>query len=78
MKLENDFQEYSKAEKVTPAVVLAIVVIIVISWAADGFESSNGGLRSEGCATVVKIGSIVVSSSAHVARQGVGDGSIGL
>jgi hypothetical protein len=37
IKLENDWHEYSKAEKVILAVVLALVVLVVISWAADGF-----------------------------------------
>jgi len=37
IKFENDFREFSKAEKVTLVVVLALVVLVVISWAADGF-----------------------------------------
>jgi glycerol uptake facilitator-like aquaporin len=37
IKLENDWHGYSKAEKVILAVVLALVVLVVISWAADGF-----------------------------------------
>jgi len=37
IKFENDLREYSKAEKVTLVVILALVVIVVISWAADGF-----------------------------------------
>jgi preprotein translocase subunit SecF len=41
IKLENDFREFSKAEKVILAVVLALVVLVVISWAADGFAYSQ-------------------------------------
>jgi len=37
IKFENDFKEYSKAEKVILVIVLALVVLVVISWAADGF-----------------------------------------
>jgi hypothetical protein len=36
IKLENDWHEYSKAERVILAIVLALVVLVVISWAADG------------------------------------------
>jgi len=36
-QLSNDWHEYSKAEKVILVVVLALVVLVVISWAADGF-----------------------------------------
>jgi len=36
IKLENDWHEYSKVEKVILAVILALVVLVVISWAADG------------------------------------------
>jgi len=37
IKFENDLQEYSKTEKVTLVIVLALVVLVVISWASDGF-----------------------------------------
>lgn len=37
IKLENDSREFSKAEKVILVVVLALVILVVISWAADGF-----------------------------------------
>ena len=41
MKFQNDLQEYSKAEKVTLAGVVAIVTLVVISWAADGFATKE-------------------------------------
>jgi len=37
IRIENDFQEYSKIEKVTLVVILALVVLVVISWASQGF-----------------------------------------
>jgi len=48
IKLENDFQEYSRTEKVTLAVVLALVVLVVISLASQGFAFSETGIREQG------------------------------
>jgi len=52
IKLENDFQEYSKPEKVILVIVLALVFLVVVSWAIDGFAYSqeykygyNSGVR---------------------------------
>jgi hypothetical protein len=41
MKFQNDWYEYSKAEKVTLVVVLMLVVLVVISWAAQGFAFND-------------------------------------
>jgi hypothetical protein len=42
------FGEFSKAEKVTLTVVLALVVLVIISWAADGFAFSVTGSTEHG------------------------------
>jgi hypothetical protein len=41
IKFENDFREYSKAEKVTLVVVLVLVTLVIISWASQGFAFSE-------------------------------------
>ena len=50
IKLENDIRKFSKVEKVILAVVLALVVLVVISWAVDGFafkETRSGSNLSQ-------------------------------
>jgi len=59
IKLENDFREFSKAEKVTLTVVLALVVLVVISWAADGFAfSENKKHRTQLSKSYIRLRSI--------------------
>jgi len=48
IRFENDFHEYSKAEKVTLAIVIALVTLVVISWASQGFAFSETGCRDQG------------------------------
>lgn len=48
IRFENDFHEYSKAEKVTLAIVIALVTLVVFSWASQGFAFSETGCRDHG------------------------------
>lgn len=48
MKFQNDWREHSKAEKLILAIVLAIMVLVVLSWALDGFAASNHGITHRG------------------------------
>lgn len=37
IEFENDFHEYSKAERVSLVVILVLVTLVVISWVSQGF-----------------------------------------
>jgi len=41
VKFENDFLELSKAEKVILVVILALVTLVIVSWASQGFASNE-------------------------------------
>lgn len=40
-RIENDLHENSRTEKVILAIVLGLVVLVITSWAADGFAYSQ-------------------------------------
>lgn len=39
LRIENDFKELGRKQKIAVFVVLGLVVLVMISWAADGFSS---------------------------------------
>jgi len=40
LKIENDFGELSKGKRIAVFTVLGLVILVTISWAADGFSAS--------------------------------------